>query len=161
LIGRVEKVFLALAALLAGGSGLVFAWMKYLIKNPDPYSVVGHPWQPWFLSAHLLTSPLLLFAFALIARDHVLGRFRDKRAQKGRRTGVAAAMVFVALAASGYGLQVLVGEGSRAVAGYLHLGAGILFLLAYVAHALLASGGAPRSVKPRVAKARRTRGSRD
>jgi hypothetical protein len=150
LIGRVEKLLLLWSTLLAGGSGLIFAWMKYLGRSSEPYSVVGHPWQPWFLSAHLLTSPLLLFAFGLIARDHVLGRYRDKRAQRGRRTGIASALVLVALAASGYGLQVLVGQGPRRVAGFVHLAAGMGYLLAYASHALLASGGA-RNGGPRVA----------
>jgi hypothetical protein len=158
LIGRVEKLLLLWSALLAGGTGLVLAWMKYLARSSDPYSVVGHPWQPWFLSAHVLTSPLLLFAFALIARDHVLGRYRDRRAQRSRRTGIAAALVFVAVAASGYGLQVLVGQGPRRAAGYFHLAAGIGYLLAYSSHALLAAGarnGVPRvSGRPKARKRR-------
>jgi hypothetical protein len=159
LIGRVEKLLLVWSTLLAGGTGLILAWMKYLARSSDPYSVVGHPWQPWFLSAHVLISPFLLFAFGLIARDHVLGRYRDKRAQKGRRTGIGAALVFLALAASGYGLQVLVGQGPRRVVGYFHLAAGIAYLLAYASHALLAAGA--RNGGPRVAGRPQARKPRD
>ena len=45
--------------LLVGGTGLVYAWMLYLVKPTDPYAVVNHPWQPQTQHLHILVAPLL------------------------------------------------------------------------------------------------------
>lgn len=156
MISRLEKVLLNLAALLTAATGLVYAWMKYLVRPSDPYSVVNHPWQPGLLSGHVLVSPLLLFGFGLIAREHILGRYRDPRSRAGRRTGILTALALVPMVFSGYLLQVLTSEGSRRMAGVLHLAAGVFFLGAYAFHLVLA-GMSSRSGQNQGARIRRTR----
>ena len=143
MITRFEKLLLAAATLLTGLTGLLFAWLKYFVKGSDPYSVVNHPYQPALLSAHVLAAPALLFAFGLVARDHIVGKYRDPRARRGRRSGILATWVLLPMVFSGYALQVLTSPDSRRFAGALHLAAGILFLVLYAAHVLLASRPSP------------------
>ena len=141
MIGRFERILLVAATLLTGATGLIFAWMKFLVKNSDPFSVVNHPWQPYFLSAHVLAAPILLFAFGLIAREHVVSRYRDTRARRGRRTGILAVWIGLFMVVSGYALQVLTSQAPRSAIGLGHLGAGMLFLLLLSAHSLLGRRG--------------------
>ena len=132
------------AVLLTGGSGLAYAWMKYLLKSSDPFSVVNHPWQPFLLSAHVLAAPALLFALGLITREHIVGKYRDPKSRRGRRTGIVLAWILPPMVATGYGLQVLTSRGPRQIMGWAHLAVGILFLFLYGTHALLSSPGRVR-----------------
>ena len=134
MISRWEKFFVGLSILLTAATGLVYAWMKYFVEPADPFSVVNHPWQPGLLSAHVLAAPLLLFAFGLIAREHLLGRFRDPRARKSRASGLLAVSALVPMVASGYLTQVLTSTGGRRAAGLIHLGSGLLFFSVYGFH---------------------------
>ena len=75
-MSRLEAWTLHAATLAVGGTGLVYAWMLYLLKPSDPYAVVNHPWQPGVQHLHVLTAPLLVFAAGVIWRAHVWRRFR-------------------------------------------------------------------------------------
>ena len=134
MISRWEKIFLGLSVLLAAATGLTYAWMKFFMKTADPISVVNHPWQPVVLSAHVLAAPLLLFALGLIARDHILGRFRDPRSGKARPSGLLGVLAMVPMVATGYLTQVLTSAEGRRTMGLVHLGAGLGFLAAYAFH---------------------------
>lgn len=41
-----HKLVLHAANAMVVGSGLVCAWMRYLLPSPDEWAVVNHPWQP-------------------------------------------------------------------------------------------------------------------
>jgi hypothetical protein len=143
-ISRLERFLLISTVLLTGGTGLTYAWMKYLLKSADPFSVVNHPWQPFLLSAHILAAPALLFALGLITREHIVGRYRDPKARRGRKTGIIMAWIILPMVATGYGLQVLTSRGPRKIMGWSHLAVGIFFLVLYGSHAFLASPGKAR-----------------
>jgi hypothetical protein len=149
-ISRLERFLLVSTVLLTGGTGLTYAWMKYLLASADPFSVVNHPWQPFLLSAHVLAAPALLFALGLITREHIVGRYRDPKARRGRKTGILLAGILLPMVATGYGLQVLTSQGSRNVMGWSHLAVGVFFLILYAAHTLLASPGKAREGASRV-----------
>lgn len=137
-MSRLERILLNLTTLLTAATGLVYAGMKYLVEPADPFSVVNHPWQPLLLSTHVLAAPLLLFGLGLITREHIIGKYRDLRTRKGRRTGILTALTLVPMVGSGYLLQVLTSRGGRDAAGVIHLASGIVFLVAYGLH--LAAG---------------------
>jgi hypothetical protein len=150
LITRFEKALLAVAVLAAGVTGLALAWVKHFMTSHDPFSVVNHPWQPYLLSSHVLVVPVLLFAVGLITREHILGRYRDAKARRGRRSGIVLAWVLVPLVVSGYAIQVLTSRGARDSLGWLHLGVGIIFLAFYCFHALMAGGQRAREKDSRL-----------
>ncbi|HYH44472.1 MAG TPA: hypothetical protein VEG34_02210, partial [Thermoanaerobaculia bacterium] len=59
---RFEAWTVHVSTLLVGGTGLVYAWMLYLLPADDPFSTLHHRWQPDVQHLHVLTAPLLVFA---------------------------------------------------------------------------------------------------
>ena len=96
------------STLLVGGTGLVYAWMRYFTAPADEFAVVGHPWQPHLQHLHLWTAPLLVFAIGLIWRDHVWRHYR-RRVRDRRRSGLSLLLGCAPMIVSGYLIQTAVG----------------------------------------------------
>ena len=146
-----ERFLLHASVLAAAISGVVFFWMKYLLRGSDPF-------------IHVLVVPLVVFALGLIAREHVVGRLLDGSPHAGRRSGIGAGLLSLPLIASGYLMQVSTAPSLRRSLGILHMVAGAAFALVYVAHLALSrpqrrmssgSGGGRRSRRSRRAARRR------
>jgi hypothetical protein len=134
-VSRFESLFFHLAAVLVGGTGVVYAWMVYLVQPSDPYARVNHPLQPQVQHLHVLAAPLLVFAAGLIWRRHIWASLRSGVRQR-RRSGVGLALTLVPMIASGYLLQTAVDPPWRRAWSLLHLVASALWLLGYLAHQL-------------------------
>ena len=130
---RGERWFLHASSFLVGGTGLVYAWMRYLAVAEDPYAVVNHAWQPGTQHLHVLVAPLLVFGFGLLWAAHIRRGLRS-RGRIGWVSGVGAALLGLPMAASGYLLQVTVEEAWRTAWIVVHLVTSGLWLVAYVAH---------------------------
>lgn len=136
-----------LSALLVGGTGLVYAWMRYLCAPADEWSLVNHPWEPDVKTWHLLTAPLLVFAVGLVWRAHVWVRLRSGSRPR-RRTGVALALAFLPMVLSGYLLQVAVDENWRTIWIWTHAVFGIGWAPIYLIHQLGGGGRGGRALPP-------------
>ncbi len=147
---RVELWLLHAATALVGGTGLVYAWMLYVLKPADPDAVVHHPWQPHVQHLHVLAAPLLVFAAGLIWRRHVWGGWRSGQPAR-RRSGVALALTLLPMVASGYLLQTAVDDAWRKGWVAVHLAASALWLAGYLAHQLTPRGLPPARVRRRPA----------
>ncbi len=134
-MSRGVRRFLALAVVSVGGSGLVLAWMVYLLPTPEAWSVVNHPAQPTVQHLHVLAAPLLVFAVGLIWTAHVGARWVDTSSRR-RATGAALAVLFVLMAASAYLLQVAMDPGIRRLWSLLHTAASLGWLLCLGLHAV-------------------------
>jgi len=132
-MSRFEAWMLHVSTLLVGGTGVVYAWMIYLVKPSDPYSVVNHPLQPQTQHLHVLVAPLLVFATGLVWRRHVWSQWRRGIAQ-GRWSGLWQVFLLVPMIASGYLLQTAVDGGWRKIWVGIHLAASALWLLGYLVH---------------------------
>jgi predicted metal-binding membrane protein len=121
--------------LLVGGTGLVYAWMRYALEPDDPYAVVNHPLEREVQHLHLLVAPLLVFAVALVWQRHVWARVRSDFPAR-RATGLALAASFAPMVASGYLLQTADGETWRTAWLVVHLSTSGLWLLAMGVHLL-------------------------
>lgn len=130
---RFEAWLLHLSTLLVGGTGLVYAVIRYLMEPVDPYSVVNHPWQPAVQHLHILAAPLLVFAVGLVWRRHVLMHWRSGVDQR-RRSGIGLVLTMTPMVVSGYLIQVAVEERWRAVWVVVHCAASGLWLLGYLVH---------------------------
>ncbi len=139
-MSRFEALLLHLSTALVGGTGLVYAWMIYLVRPSDPYAVVNHAWQPHLQHLHILVAPLLVFAAGLVWKRHIWAGVTSGAGQS-RRTGLALALAFVPMAASGYLLQTAVEPGWRKAWMIVHLAASTLWLLGYLAHGIQAWWG--------------------
>ncbi|MFP3941434.1 MAG: hypothetical protein ACLF0P_14135 [Thermoanaerobaculia bacterium] len=123
------------STLLVGGTGLVYAVMRYFLRPSDPYAVVNHPLQPTFQHLHVLTAPLLVFAAGLIWREHVWKHFRNG-VRSGRPSGLWLLATIAPMVVSGYLIQTTVTDGWRTAWIAVHLATSALWLSAYSGHAL-------------------------
>ena len=122
-----------LAALGVGGTGLVYAWMRYLCTPADELALVHHPLEPATQHLHLWLAPLLVFAVGLVWRDHAWKRVRAGFAAR-RRTGLALFALFWPMVVSGVWVQLAEAELARTLAVWIHALSGTLWCLAYAAH---------------------------
>lgn len=139
-MSRAERRLLDIANLLVGGTGLIYAVMKYLIEAADEWAVVNHPWQPHVQHLHILAAPLLVFVAGAFWKHHVL-EGRRGNGSNGRATGLALAIQLVPMVLSGYLIQVSVAENWRLVWIWVHVITGGLWCLLVVSHRFHASTG--------------------
>lgn len=133
-MSRAQTLVLHAAVLATAMSGAVFAWMKYGMRIDDPFAAENHPMQPWMLAMHVLAAPALVFAFGWIFNDHVLARFYGRT--PNRPSGVAATLLFVLMAASGYLLQVITNDRGTVATRVGHWTTSAAFVLIYIIHVL-------------------------
>ena len=74
-MSRSQRWLVHTANLLVGGTGLVYAWMRYFMRPADEWAVVNHPWQPHLQHLHVLVAPTLVFAVGLIWTGHVVAKY--------------------------------------------------------------------------------------
>ena len=131
-MSRGQMVFLHLANLAVSGTGLIYAWMSYLLQPVDEWAVVNHPWQPLVQHLHVLSAPLLVFAIGLIWSVHALAKLRNGR--RGRASGLGLMALFLPMAASGYLLQVAVDPEWRRRWIVIHIVSSLLWVGALAVH---------------------------
>ena len=137
-MSRGQAIFLHLANLAVCGTGLVYAWMRYLVAPADEWAVVNHPWQPLVQHLHVLSAPLLVFAIGLIWSVHALAKLRNGR--RSRTSGLGLMALFLPMAASGYLLQVAVDPGWRRTWIWVHVASSLLWVAAFAVHKMRGLG---------------------
>ena len=122
-----------IANALAGATGVVFFYFKYVARSSDPYSSAPSSWEPVAHNLHVLVSPLLLFAVGLIWMDHIWKKIARAR-QKRRQSGVLMAGLFAPMAISAYAIQVSVDETTRKTWATIHIATSVAWLVGYLVH---------------------------
>lgn len=130
---RFEKwsVWSTSAATFLTGAG--FFWAKYLVEARDPWAVVNHPLQPWLLKAHILVSPLMVFAVGMIATRHVWQHYRSG-VSHGRRSGILTALALGPMVLTGYLIQAVTHVGWLQAMAISHIVLGTVFALGLALH---------------------------
>lgn len=147
-VTRFERWLIWLSTAATVITGVAYWWMKDLMTTSDPWAVINHPLQPWMLKAHILVAPVMVFGVGMITMRHVWRHFRTGVAT-GRRSGLTAALTFVAMVGTGYALQVLTAETLLRLLGWTHLGLGIIYSLGLALHwPATRTKGAVRDRKP-------------
>jgi len=131
-VTRPQLIILQIANLAVGGTGLVYAWMRYLVTPTDEWAVVNHPLQPLVQHLHVLAAPLLVFAVGLIWGGHVVAKLRNGR--PNRAAGIGLVALFLPMAASGYLLQVAVDPEWRRHWIWVHVAASLAWIVTFVVH---------------------------
>jgi hypothetical protein len=132
-VSLAERLLLHLSALLTVGTGLLYGWLRYFGQRAGEFGPEPHPAQAWLQHAHILVSPVLLFALGMLIRGHVQPMLR-RPAPVGRRSGLVAVLVLAPMVLSGYGVQVVTEPGWRVGLAWLHGVFSLLFLAGYAAH---------------------------
>ncbi|MGH9340273.1 MAG: hypothetical protein ACRD1R_11980 [Acidobacteriota bacterium] len=128
-----EKWTFHISAVLVSLTGVAYLWMKYLLEGSDPFSVINHPWQPFFLHLHIVAAPFLLFIVGVLFPSHILGKL-GKTKVPNRRSGWVTLISFPIMAVSGYLLQVVNHPLLLQMTLLLHLAGGGLFVVSYAIH---------------------------
>jgi len=139
-----------LANLLVGGTGVVYAIMRYFLTPADEWAVVNHPWQPYVQHLHVLTAPLLVFACGLIWRRHVAGNLQ-RGEQRGRRSGPGLLLALAPMVLSGYLIQTTVAESWRQAWIVIHLVSSAVWILFFASHSASAIRTRLRQSSPAIA----------
>lgn len=136
------SVWLATAAVAL--TGLVYAWMEYLLEPVESWAAINHPLQPLVLKLHILSAPVLVFALGMIAVRHVWRHLREA-ARAGRRSGWLMVLLAAPMIVTGYLLQAVTAEGWLFWLAVAHLAAGIGFAVGVLLHrvALPRAAGRP------------------
>jgi FtsH-binding integral membrane protein len=119
-------------------TGVAYWWMKYFEQTADPFSLVNHPWQPAMLSLHVVVSPAFTVVFGVILNSHIMKKLRATRLPN-RRSGYVSLGTFAVMILSGYLLQVATSEGLLHALVVVHIGSGLLFSVAYIAHLVISA----------------------
>jgi GNAT superfamily N-acetyltransferase len=128
---------------------LLGGWKYLTPPSDDPYQAFSHPWLPHALHAHVLAAPLWLLAIGWMLRDHIVGRWRSGVHRRGRRTGVATAVLLLPMAGSGYLLQTATSEGLRRALVWIHVVSGLGYIAGFLAHAVISRLGTARTARSR------------
>ncbi|MFQ5719184.1 MAG: hypothetical protein ACE5IK_06515 [Acidobacteriota bacterium] len=143
MMSRLERSVLLAATVLAGGSGLILHVMKRWMSPADAFAVVNHPWQPFVLKLHVVSVPFLVLVLGMTMAGHAKDRFLAGR-RRGRRTGVAVAVLVVPMIATGVLIQVLMSDPAIRMMAWAHLATGGIFLAVYVVHHVVTPSPGPR-----------------
>lgn len=125
-----------ISTILVGGTGVVYAVMKYMMDPADAYSVVGHPWQPGLQYLHIVVAPIAVFAIGLIWKNHVFDHYR-RGLTTGRRSGMSLMLTMAPMVVSGYLIQVSVGESWRTAWIVVHCITSFLWIAGYLVHQVI------------------------
>ena len=132
-MSRFERWTVWASAAATAVTGLAFFWAKYLVESTEPWAVVNHPLEPWFLKTHIVFSPVFVFAVGLIVMRHIVPHINEK-VQRGRRSGLLMVWTLVPMAVSGYLIQVVAAPGWVSGLVVVHVGTGVLFVAGLVGH---------------------------
>lgn len=143
-MSRLEAWFLHLSTLLVAGTGLVYAWMRYLLEPADPFAVVSHPLQPTVQHLHVWTAPLVVFGAGMIWREHTWKHIRQG-VRRRRRSGLSLTLSLAPMVVSGYLIQTAVTPAWRTTWVVVHLTASGLWLAGYAGHLLARRRGMARN----------------
>lgn len=125
------------SAILVGGTGLVYAVMRYLMEPADPWAVINHPWQPLVQHLHVLVAPLLVFGVGLLWSGHVMRRYRSGE-KRGRLSGCAAALSAAPMVLSGYLIQVTTAPSWRLTWVVIHVATSLFWMVGFAVHQVVA-----------------------
>ncbi len=128
-----EKWVVWASALATTLTGVGLFWTRYLVLNDDPWSLINHPLQPWFLKSHIIVSPLLIFALGLIALRHIWSHYREGRTW-GRKSGITAALMALPMIFTGYLIQAVTHIGWLRALVVAHVVASVVFAIGLALH---------------------------
>ncbi len=114
-------------------TGVVYLWMRYFMEPVEQFAAVNHPLQPLVLKAHILVSPLLVFALGMISVRHVWNYFANGTS-RGRLSGIVTASIAAVMIVTGYLIQAITAEGVLRMIAYVHIAVGIVFALGFLMH---------------------------
>ena len=141
---RLPYLCLYVANALVSVTGVIYGWMRYVVKPEDPWAVANHPAQPHLQHLHILSAPLLVMVLGWFWAAHAQ-RHWSTNTHEGRLSGIYAWMTILPMVLSGYLIQVSVSELWRTVWVGVHLATSALWLMALATHWLMHRAAAKKT----------------
>lgn len=135
-MSRTSVILVHLSIATVAITGIVFAWMKYVMTTDDPFAVANHPWQPGMLAAHVVLAPAAVFALGWVWNAHIYPKLTSGTRAR-RKSGVIGAILILPMVASGVLLQASSSDALRTAMEWAHWISSGFFVVAYVVHQLL------------------------
>ncbi|EQC43744.1 hypothetical protein [Bacteriovorax sp. Seq25_V] len=114
----------------------------YVIKNffsvEGEWGVEDHFLVKPLLSAHLLTTPLLVFFIGSILHFHILIKLKSG-VKKFKVSGLLLVVSFLVMLFSGTSIQVFISEAGRNTAVLIHNISALIWAISYILHHALVS----------------------
>jgi hypothetical protein len=132
-----EEWTMRASCLLAGGTGLLYGYLKYFNQVQGEFGREPHALQAPLQHLHVLVAPLFVLALGMVLRGHALGMLRQGTG-RGRASGLGLALLSAPMVLGGYGLQVVTSSAARVALAWVHGVASCLFIGVYLAHWLVA-----------------------
>ena len=145
-MSRFERWNLWITSLLVILTGGGLAAVKYLMEPTEPWAVINHALQPWLLKAHIVVSPLMVFAVGIITLRHIWHHYRSGQS-RGRYSGIATAAVTVPMILTGYLIQVITDVGWLKAMAVGHIVLGTVYALGLSAHQVAVQRKKPRDIR--------------
>jgi hypothetical protein len=151
---RFERWAVWSSSVLTFVTGVVYLWLKYVLVTDDPFAVVNHPWQPVVLKLHILVAPLLVFSIGLVALRHVWRHLR-MGSREGWWSGLVTLAMLGPMIATGYLIQAITAEGLLRAMAWSHIGIGLVYGVALLAHQFATGGREARAARALSRRAKR------
>lgn len=135
-----QKWALNVTTILLTLTGALFAWMKYFVKNDDPFAVANHPWQPYMLDLHVVVAPVSLFIIGVVWASHMKPKY-DAGTKPRRKSGLSALWMIAPMVMSAYLMQVLTNERLVEAMRVTHWISSALFVIGLLVHQLTKTRG--------------------
>ena len=114
-------------------TGLVYAWMAYFAQSDDPYTVVGHPWQPHVQHAHIWVAPLFVLVIGHLWNSHIQPHLAGGTLKR-RTSGIGMLVAALPMIFSGYFIQTAVEQHWRTIWVVVHLVVSLFWIVGYLIH---------------------------
>jgi len=134
-MSRIEAWLVHVATILVGGTGVMYAWLRYGLRVVDPGPISGSLGEPIAQHLHILAAPLMIFAVGLIWRRHAWSRWR-RRVLDRRSSGLSLIAMLAPMVISGYLLETATVPLWHRIWVWVHLSTSALWLAAYLVHQL-------------------------
>lgn len=113
--------------------GIAYAVVKYFMGAADELGVYPHPSLPLYQYAHIISVPLLVFAFGFIFQSHIQAKI-NSNAKANWVSGYILIITFGLMVFSGYFLQTAISGKNREICLIVHLVLSGLWCISYTYH---------------------------
>lgn len=134
-----------MAALLVGGSGLAYGWLRYFQLRAGEFGLEAHPLQAPLQHLHVLAAPALVLLLGAVLKGHAEAQVREGRLKRFG-TGLLLMLGLAPMILGGVAVQVVVDPAWRRLWAWVHGISSLVFLCAYLVHLARPTG---RSVNRR------------
>jgi len=115
--------------------GSIYGIYKYFLKVETEYGLRPHALQGIWQGAHIFLSPLLIFIFGMLFKDHIIKMYTS--AKRKRKSGIGLVALMVIMILSGYLIQIVYAQEPKVLIAYIHIAISVFFSFIYLVHHIL------------------------